>query len=261
MHENCKGWSKVEYVIEGTEVSDNAWLLREPSPFAKARLFCIPYSGCGASMYRHWPEYIGKIEVCPIQPPGRENRFHEPTYTSYEQLAENLNEALLPYMDRPFAFFGHCGSALPSYEASVQLMQNGGPLPSHLFISSQVAPHEGPYGRFLELDDQGLAAEIELLINKMGGKPLPDIIELNTGIMRSDLEANRRYTRSGPQALDFPLTAIGWNGDQEVDPSLLAGWSEYGQASFKVLDGDHHQFLQAPMELLGTIAEAMRRHI
>jgi surfactin synthase thioesterase subunit len=260
MHENRKEWISMEYVIEEA-VQNNPWLLREPSPFAKARLFCIPYSGCGASMYRHWPEFIGKIEVCPIQLPGRENRFHEPTYSSYEQLAENFNEALRPYMDRPFAFFGHCGSALPSYEASVQLMRNGGPLPSHLFISSQVAPHEGPYGRFLELDDQELAVEIELLIHKMGGKALPDIVELNTGIMRSDLEANRSYKQDCPETLPFPVTAIGWNRDKEVDPSLLGGWKEYGQASFKVLDGDHHEFLQAPMELLSTIAEAMRRYI
>ncbi|MFB6366763.1 thioesterase II family protein [Paenibacillus elgii] len=252
---------ELEYVYEETEIQNNPWLLREPSPFAKARLFCIPYSGCGASMYRHWPEFVGKIEICPIQLPGRENRFREPTYSSYEQLAENLNEALLPYMDRPFAFFGHCGSALPSYEASFQLIQKGGPLPSHLFISSQVAPHEGPYGRFLELDDRELAAEIELLITKMGGRPLPDIIELNTGIMRSDLEANRSYKQGSPACLPFPITVIGWNGDKEVDPSLLSGWSEYGQVSFTVLDGDHHHFLQAPMELLSTIAEAMRRYI
>jgi surfactin synthase thioesterase subunit len=251
----------VEYVYQETEAQNNPWFLKEPSPLSKARLFCIPYSGCGASMYRHWPEFIGRLEVCPIQLPGRENRFHEPTYASYEQLAGEMNEALLPYMDRPFAFFGHCGSALPSYEASFQLVQRGGPSPAHLFISSQVAPHQGPYGRFLDLNDHELAAEIELLMRKMGGTPLPDIIELNTGIMRADLEANRRYIQSQPVQLPFPITAIGWNGDKEVDPSLLSGWEEYGETSFKVLDGDHHQFLEAPLELISVIAEAMRLYV
>lgn len=248
-------------MVEQNDIQYHPWLIREPSPFAKARLFCIPYSGCGANMYRQWPEFIGKIEVCPIQLPGRENRFHEPTYTSYEQLASHMNEALLPYMDRPFAFFGHCGSALPSYEASIQLMQNGGPLPVHLFISSQVAPHEGPYGRFLELNDQQLSLEIELLIDKMGGTPLPDMIELNTAIMRSDLEANRNYQKKGPILLPFAVTAIGWNEDKEVNPSLLKSWHEYGTASFKVLHGDHHHFLNAPLELMNTIAEAMKRYL
>ncbi|WP_322905171.1 thioesterase II family protein [Paenibacillus sp. SGZ-1009] len=251
----------MEFMMEEQGMRTNPWLIKEPSPFAKARLFCIPYSGCGASMYRHWPEFIGKIEVCPLQLPGRETRFHEPTYTSYEQLAQQLNEALQPYMDRPFAFFGHCGSALPSYEASLQLMQHGGPLPSHLFISSQVAPHEGPYGRFLELDDHELAAEIELLTYKMGGVPIPDMIELNTGIMRADLESNRRYMKQQPEQLAFPVTIIGWQEDQEVDPALLDGWSAYGSVSYQTLSGDHHHFLQAPLELMTVIAEAMRRYI
>lgn len=28
------------------------WFLREPSPESAVRVFCLPYSGCGASMYR-----------------------------------------------------------------------------------------------------------------------------------------------------------------------------------------------------------------
>ncbi|ODP30119.1 Dodecanoyl-[acyl-carrier-protein] hydrolase [Paenibacillus nuruki] len=249
------------FIMEENYSKSNSWFIREPSAFAKARLFCIPYSGCGASMYRHWPEFIGKIEICPIQLPGRENRFDEPTYTSYEQLAKDLNEAIQPYLDRPFAFFGHCGSALPSYEASLQLMKKGGPMPSHLFISSQVAPHEGPYGRFLELDDYELAVEIELLTYKMGGVPIPDMIELNKGIMRADLESNRHYIKQKPEKLDFPVTVIGWKEDKEVDPDLLVGWSSYGSVSFKTLTGDHHHFLHAPMELMTIIAQEMRYHM
>src|SRR6266545_2952434 len=123
------------------------WFLREPSPEGAARLFCLPYSGCGATMYRNWPRFLGDIEICRVQPPGRENRTREAAYETYEQLADDLAEVLLPYLDRPFAFFGHCGSALPGYETTVRLLQRGYPMPLRLFVSSQAAPHQGPTGR------------------------------------------------------------------------------------------------------------------
>ena len=85
------------------------WLLRNPSPDSAARVFCLPYSGCGASMYHRWPRFLGDVEVCPVQLPGRENRLREPSAETYQELAERLIPALRPQLDRPFALFGHCG--------------------------------------------------------------------------------------------------------------------------------------------------------
>jgi surfactin synthase thioesterase subunit len=249
----------MEPIYHSSQEQPNPWFLREPSVLSKGRLFCIPYSGCGANMYQHWPEFIGDIEVCPIQLPGRENRFHEPSYTTYEALADDLADALTPYMDRPFAFFGHCGSALPSYETTVRLVEKGGPVPARLFVSSQVAPHQGPYGRFLELTDDELKKEMEIFMRRMGGTPVPDFIDLSVGIMRTDLEANRQYKKEEPFLLPCPITAIGWQQDVEVDPSLIDGWREYGETTFRFFKGDHHQFLEAPMELLTAIVEDMER--
>ncbi len=93
----------------------------------------------------------------------------------------------------------------------------------------------------------------------MGGTPLPDFIDLSIGIMRTDLEANRQYKKEEPFPLPCPITAIGWQQDVEVDPSLMDGWREYGETTFHLFKGDHHQFLQAPMELLTAIVEDMEQ--
>ena len=46
----------------------------------KIRLFCFPYGGGGASIYREWQKNLpDSIEVCPIQLPGREDRMNENT--------------------------------------------------------------------------------------------------------------------------------------------------------------------------------------
>jgi surfactin synthase thioesterase subunit len=234
------------------------WFLREPSQQGAARLFCLPYSGSGASMYRNWPRFIGQVEVCPIQLPGRERRIREQIFATYEALADVLAEVLLPYLDRPFAFFGHCGSALPCYETAVRLWQHKAPLPVRLFISSQVAPHHGPYGRFLQMTDPELVEELKKLICELGGEPEDDLVAMCLGVLRADLEANKRYRPDSPVRLPCGITAIGWEDDGEVEPRLMAGWSDCGETTFRIFKGGHYRFLRAPEELLTAMAEDMQ---
>lgn len=226
------------------------WFLREPAGSAKARLFCLPYSGCGASMYRRWPAMIGDVEVCPVQPPGRENRLREEPYATYEELADTLAEILLPYLDVPFGLFGHCASALGGYETAVRLMSRGYPAPRRLFVSSQVPPHRGPHGRFLRMTDDELREEVGVLIERLGGQPRADLVDLSLGVLRADVEANKRYRPSQPTRLNCPITALGWRGDAEVDHRLMADWTDCGETTFRVLDGEHYGFIAGPPELL-----------
>ena len=226
------------------------WLTRTPSPDSSARLFCIPYSGCGASMYRNWPVSVGGLEICPVQLPGRENRMREKTFTSYESLADELADGLLPYLDRPYGFFGHCSSALAAYEAVVRLEQRGQCAPERLFVSSQVAPHQGPYGRFLELTTVQLRQEIHRMMEGLGATPVPGLVDLTLEILQSDIQVNRDYRVAEPVALPCPVTVIGWDQDVEVPAELMAGWSAYGTAVTELLHGEHYGFMEAPLELL-----------
>lgn len=226
------------------------WLLREPSPDAAARLFCIPYSGCGASMYRQWPQFIGAIEICAVQLPGRENRLREQPHASYEAMADDLAEALLPYLDRPYGLFGHCGSALGAYETAVRISQRGHRLPTRVFVSSQLAPQDGPGGRFLTMSEDELLEELGRLVVKLGGKPVRSLLELSLGVLCADLDANRRYHVPDPTYLPCPLTAIGWRGDREVEHTLMTGWPRCGETTVELLDGEHYTFTEAPERLM-----------
>jgi surfactin synthase thioesterase subunit len=250
----------VRPVRTATGAKPARWFLRKPREDSAARIFCFPYSGVGASMYAAWPLHAGAAEICLVQPPGRENRLREPHYGDYDSLAEDLVEHLLPYLDRPFAFFGHCGGALPGYATSLRLMQGGLPLPSVLFVSSQVAPHQGPHGRFLYMTDDELSVELGGLMRAMCGASDPDLIALGLEVMRADVEANKRYRLPEPITIPGRLTAISWQNDPEITPAQMIGWSDCAEVDrFRqvVLPGSHYSFLSAPQPLLDELAADM----
>ena len=80
----------------------------KPNPQAKLRLFCFPYAGSGALSFRTWSDSLpSTVEVCPIELPGRGSRLMESPFTQLSALIQELVRALHPYLDKPFAFFGH----------------------------------------------------------------------------------------------------------------------------------------------------------
>lgn len=240
------------------------WLLTAPREDAPARLFCFPYSGVGASMYSRWPRRVGPAEVCRVQLPGRENRVREEHFGTYQDLAAELAPALLPHLDRPFGFFGHCGGALIGFATAVRLAELGLPVPDRLFISSQVAPHEGPYGRYLGMSREELRTELEQLTKVMGGQPVPDLIDLGLTVMWADVAANKEYRLDEPLVLPSYVHSIGWREDQEIQPAQMGGWSRYappGRSRAVVLPGVHHAFLDAPDPLMDELALGMTQAV
>jgi len=231
------------------------WLLRRPGE-SPARLFCFPYSGTGGSMYNRWPRQVGPVEICAVQLPARENRIREPHYGSYQQLADAAAAGLRPYLDRPFGFFGHCGGALSAFATALRLAELGATQPAALFLSSQVAPQDGPFGRFLDLDDDGLRAELAKLTVALGGIAHPDALDFGLEVLRADVDANRRYHVAPPVRLASDIHAIGWSADAEIRPEQMTGWAawaEPGRCRQHLLEGGHHAFLSAPDSLLAVI--------
>src|SRR3954466_6236608 len=91
------------------QVSTNIWFpYVKVKPQARLRIFCFPYAGGGAAIYRRWGErFPATVAVFPVQLPGRENRVNEVPYTSMPTLVAELGSVIRPYLDKPFVFFGH----------------------------------------------------------------------------------------------------------------------------------------------------------
>ena len=236
----------------------NVWLPRGPSAEASGRVFLIPFSGSGASLYRAWPRRHDGVEFLPVELPGRETRFAEPSFETYQDLARSMVVGLAPHLDVPFALFGHCGSALAAGEVAAELARTGRPTPTRLFVSSEVAPQDGPVGRYLAMDDGQLRVELAQLIAGQGGTVTDELVDLHLGALRADVDANKRYVISQAPQLPCPITAIGWTDDEEIAHQTMGGWAECGVTAFVVLPGHHRRFTEAPPELLDLLCAGVR---
>lgn len=236
--------------------SHRPWLLRAPTADAAALLFCFPYSGCGASMFRRWPRTVGPAEACPIQLPGRENRIAEPHFGSLPALAEAACTGLAPFLDRPYAFFGHCAGALQAYEVTLRLADRGLPQPTRIFLSSQPPPDgTAAPSRFSVMSGPELHTELRRLLAALGARPTDEMVELYLSVYRPDLVAVSGYRQV--RQVPTPITVISW-ADSGLPPDQLAGWASYGDASFVNLPGGHYDFLGAPPVLLNLFQQWAR---
>lgn len=237
-------------MTSGSTTTLSPWFVRPPSTDHSARMFCFPFSGSGASAFSAWPTALDDIEICPVQFPGRENRLAHPHYGTYENLADSLVEPLEPYLDAPFAFFAHCAGALPAYETALRLAERGLPTPDCLFVSGQPAPHDASRDRMLAMTEPQLRDEVAAFVRSRGIEPRPDMLDLGLMVLLRDHAAAAAYRRERPVALDCPVVVLHWRDDPDVSLDALQGWRQYADSvEFRVIDGGHYDFMDAPDEL------------
>jgi surfactin synthase thioesterase subunit len=226
--------------------SGDPWIVRpRPNPAASLRLFCFPYAGLGASVFRPWQAlFPPSIELVPMQPPGREGRFSEKAFLDLSSLADAASTAMLPLLDMPFAFFGHSLGALVSFEVARRLRRQGQPLPLHLFASAHRAPQlPNPHPELRGLGDREF---IDQVCRQYGGIPqavldAPELVELMLPCMRADFSVFETYRYVDDAPLPCSITAFGGTRDRRVSESEVAAWRQQtaGQFRFQMFDGGH----------------------
>ncbi|MFS8071987.1 MAG: thioesterase II family protein [Byssovorax sp.] len=238
------------------------WLvIQRPKPQPRLRLFCFPFAGGAASIFRTWGDgFPADIEVCAVQLPGRESRVREPLARDLVPLVQPLCEALLPWLDRPFAFFGHSMGASIAFELARRVKRQIGVEPAHFFASARRAPHCPTRTPMHALPDALLIEKIR----RMGGTPesvLRDapMMELFLPIIRADLDIVETYNYVPGPPLGCPLTMLRGMDDLEVSDGEAAGWREHTSSVFtlRTLSAGHFFLSTHREQVLRWIAEAL----
>lgn len=231
------------------------------------RLFCLPYAGGRETVFQNWPELLpDDVEVCTVLLPGRGIRFREPPFTRMAPLVNALMRALLAYVDKPFAFFGHSMGALVSFELARQLRRHYGLLPAQLFVSGCPAPQvpDVRTGRHL-LTDSRFVEELR----RLNGTPATllgnsELMQLALPALRSDFAVRETYVYEDAKPLDCPISAFGGLDDTEVRYEHLESWRAQTSLSFSLhlFHGDHfflHTACKTVLEVLSQeLAQKMK---
>lgn len=236
-----------------------------PKPAAALRLFCFPYAGGGASIFRGWAAALPPaVEVYPVQLPGRENRLRERPFTQISPLVEALADALRPYLDRPFAFWGHSMGALISLELARQLRREKGPDPVHLFVSAYSAPQIPPDSAIHRLPEAAFVEELR----RLKGTPEAvlqhaELMQLMLPLLRADFALVETYGYVHEDPLDCPISAFGGLEDDGVSYDDLMAWREQTRSAFKLrmFPGDHFFLHANRAQLLQVVSQGIVPHL
>jgi medium-chain acyl-[acyl-carrier-protein] hydrolase len=238
----------------------------QPNPDAYLRLFCFPYAGGSALTFRTWPDRLPTtVEVCPVELPGRGTRLPEPPFTRLSSLVATIARALLPYLDKPFAFFGHSMGALVSFELTRLLRREYGLSPVHLFVSSRRAPHvQDPNPLIHALPEPEFLEELR----RLNGTPeavleSAELMQLLLPTLRADFAVIETYAYTAESPLNCPITAFGGLQDRELSYENLEAWREQTQASFSLnmLRGDHFFLHSAQPSLLQFLSQELHQTV
>jgi medium-chain acyl-[acyl-carrier-protein] hydrolase len=252
-------------MTKNTKVAAPWLIVPRPNPSAALRLFCFPYAGGAARIFRSWAEHLPfGVELCLVELPGRGARMWEPRLTSILSLTEALEAPLLRALDRPFAFFGHSMGAVIAFETARRLRRRHGLQPAHLFVSGSSAPHLPrihPVTYDLPKDEF-----LEHLVSLNGTPPEvhenAELMELLTPLLRADFQAVQTYAWHDEPPLSCPVHAFGGMEDENVSRERLAAWREQTTASFNLsmFPGDHFFLNTSPRALLEVLSSELRRY-
>jgi medium-chain acyl-[acyl-carrier-protein] hydrolase len=236
---------------------------RPPRAYSRIRLFCLPYAGGSAYIYRGWEKWLpAEIELCAIDLPGRGTRTREPLATRIRSLVEPLGRALEPYLDRPFAFFGHSMGALICFETARHLRAAYAVEPLALFPSGWRAPHLSCGRRDFALPDE----EFVSVLRRLDGTPDeilddPEALAFLLPILKADFELTQTFEYTDGRPLGCSIIAFGGSEDPGTPPDVIRPWMIHATGTFALnIFPGHHFFLHNfGQQLCRTMSDELAR--
>lgn len=229
------------------------FVCKRPVKDPALRLFCFPYAGSGVSTFRQWPDqFPAKIEVQVLEMPGREARLQEPPFVQIDPLVQATADAIGPYLDRPFAFFGHSMGALVGFDLARLLRREHGVEPRAMFMSGRPAPQLPINAPVYNLPEEEFIEDLR----RKGGTPEEvlahaELRQLVFPILRADFQLCDTYQYKSEPPLKCPITACGGLDDHAIPRDKLEKWREHTTGPFQVrMFPGGHFFLHSSQALL-----------
>ncbi|MBW4617158.1 MAG: acyltransferase domain-containing protein [Desmonostoc vinosum HA7617-LM4] len=254
---------KASFQNEITELANQraSWVAYyKPKPNSYLRLFCFHPWGSSASIFKKWSDELPlNIEVIPIQLPGRQQRLKEKPFTDFAALIQVLGDLIHPYLDKPFAFYGHSMGALIAFELAYIVKVKYNINPQYLFLGSAQAISDISFLKRIKNCSQNQILNYLVEISEIPEAIYNDksLFEELMEIFKADLQLLQSYDYKEQEPLDCPIYAFGGVDDASLSEKQLSLWSHHTQNTFKLqmLPGKHMFLNNSQKSLLDIISQ------
>jgi surfactin synthase thioesterase subunit len=241
-------------------------LIFEPRPDATTHLYCLPYGGGSASVYRAWTRYLPhSYELRALHLPGW---LHQPGQSpgTWQDLITPLVDTIERESTVPCVLFGHCMGALTAFHVAAEIHRRGAPPPLLLGLSGWPARGEQRMLKpFLDLS----ADQLVTWLGCLGG--IPESGDTDRAVVNRMLEAARFdmqvcLDRPDPvaspmPALTCPIAAYTGAADSLIRPLHMESWAKHTTAFLGVtaLPGNHFYLLHDQVHIVKALLADLRR--
>lgn len=229
------------------------------------QLLCLPFAGAGASVFSEWKPLSQRLDVLPVQLPGREKRFTEPCYTDVHDAVAELVPEVAPLLDpdQGIVVFGHSLGAVLAYEFTRALAQQGGYTITGLVVSGSPDPWSPRPERATGLDDAGFLKRVsEFAGYSHPALTDPMMAELLLPMLRADVQMHEDYRPRTHDPLDVPILMLRGEEDTLISSEQVIGWERAtrSRAHAATLPGGHMYLTDRPGDLLSLIEHQLLDH-
>jgi medium-chain acyl-[acyl-carrier-protein] hydrolase len=245
----------------------DSWFLRARSCIrVDINVFCFPFAGGAASVYRNWGNLLPPtIQIIPVELPGRGGRLHEPPFVDLPALIAVLADAIQPLLGSPFALFGHSMGALLAFELTRELSRVYAREPELLVVSGCRAPQvPDDFPVIYNLPQ----SEFIKALNQLDGTPKEilehaELMDLVLPLLRTDFQLVQTHKYIAGPRLRCPITAYGGLQDSHSTCDVILPWRELTSSRFTLhlLPGGHFLPRSSQTLLLDSLARELREVI
>jgi surfactin synthase thioesterase subunit len=205
------------------------------------------------------PDYIRAV---PLEMPGRGRRLADNLMRRAHLVVDDLYRSALPYLDKPYAIFGHSMGSLLGFLLTRRILQERQPPPLHLFVSGRAGPSRECADCYHTLP----GTEFFSAVRRLGGCPdelfgHPDVIDLFEPVLRADFELVETYRHERRPPFEIPVDVF-YGREEGLEMPELEAWAEETTlpVTYTSFGGDHFFILSRPACVSEKITQKLNQY-